>query len=350
VSAMIHIYSVHLGMLPPNDDTRNIPQSYRIEQSSQHDAQLSFLTSIIIDIPKHNRRQRSVLARARLLRYGCAISFHCMWTRSLRIMASPHPVKILMLHGYTQNGPLFRAKTRVLEKRLQKAFPSVSLAYPTGQIQLKPSDVPGFDGNPTESTEAYGWWRKRDDSDPPEYVGIEDAFDEVAKVLKAEGPFDGVIGFSQGACFAAVVASLLEGDIRRKAFEEAQSKSQHAIAYPKSFADLDHPPLKFGIVYSGFIPPGSRYEAFYNPPIQTPLCHFIGSLDSVVEEARTQKLVDAAGGNDRTQVIVHPGGHFVPTSKQYLDIAAGFVEQSMRPRSEVNGAKEESAEDMDVPF
>ncbi|KPI43743.1 40S ribosomal protein S27 [Cyphellophora attinorum] len=248
-------------------------------------------------------------------------------------MASPKPVKILMLHGYTQNGSLFRAKTRVLEKRLQKALPSVSLTYPTGQIQLKPSDVPGFDGNPTESTEAYGWWRRRDDSDPPEY---------------AEGPFDGVIGFSQGACFAAVVASLLDGDTRRKAFEEARSRSKHAIAYPKSFEDLDHPPLKFGIVYSGFIPPGERYEALYNPPIHTPLCHFIGSLDSVVEEARTQKLVDAAGGNDKTQVIVHPGGHFVPTSKQYLDIAAGFVEQAMRPKPEVNGNKEESAEDMDV--
>lgn len=274
-----------------------------------------------------------------------------MWTRSLRLMAAPQPLKILMLHGYTQNGPLFRAKTRVLEKRLQKAFPSVSLTYPTGQIQLKASDVPGFDGNPTESTEAYGWWRRRDDSNPPDYVGIEDAFDEVAKVLKAEGPFDGVIGFSQGACFAAVVASLLEGESRRKAFQEGQSLSKHAIPYPKSFQDLEHPPLKFGIVYSGFIPPGERYEAIYNPPIQTPLCHFIGSLDSVVEEARTQKLVDAAGGNDKTQVVVHPGGHFVPTSKQYLDIAAAFVQQNMKPGTETNGDKaEESVEDMDVPF
>lgn len=256
-----------------------------------------------------------------------------------------------MLHGYTQNGQLFRAKTRVLEKRLQKAFPAVSLTYPTGQIQLRPDDVPGFDGHPTESTEAYGWWRRRDDSDPPEYIGIEDAFEEVAKVLKAEGPFDGVIGFSQGACFAAVVASLLEGESRRKAFQEAQSRSKHAISYPKSFSDLDHPPLKFGIVYSGFIPPGERYEALYKPTIQTPLCHFVGSLDTVVEEARTQKLVDAAGGNEQTQVVVHPGGHFVPTSKQYLDIAAAFAQHHINSKPEQNGEKpEESVEDMDVPF
>ena len=274
-----------------------------------------------------------------------------MWTRGIRLMATPKPVKILMLHGYTQNGPLFRAKTRVLEKRLQKAFPSVSLTFPTAPVELKPSDVPGFEGNSTDSTEAFGWWKRRDDSDPPEYVGIENALDEVAKILKAEGPFDGVIGFSQGACFAAVVASLLEGESRQKAFQEAQSKSKHAIEYPRSFQELDHPPLKFGIIYSGFIAPGERYTAIYDPHIRTPLCHFIGSLDSVVEEARTQKLVDAAGGQKNTQVVVHPGGHFVTTSKQYLDIAAAFVQQHMAPNSTQNGQKaEENVEDMEMPF
>ncbi|KAG4415009.1 hypothetical protein IFR04_011830, partial [Cadophora malorum] len=32
-------------------------------------------------------------------------------------------LKILMLHGYTQSGPLFHAKTRALEKLLTKSFP-----------------------------------------------------------------------------------------------------------------------------------------------------------------------------------------------------------------------------------
>jgi surfactin synthase thioesterase subunit len=263
------------------------------------------------------------------------------------------PLKILMLHGYTQSGPLFRAKTRVLEKRLQKSFASVTLSYPTGHIQLKANDVPGYDASSsdTETVDAYGWWKRRDDSEPPEYVGIETAFDAIANVLKAEGPFDGVIGFSQGACFAAVVASLLEGETRRKAFKEAASQSPNAISYPESFRNLDHPPLKFGIVYSGFIPPGERYTALYNnPEIQTPLCHFIGSLDSVVEEKRTQALVDACGGPEKTEVVIHPGGHFVPTSKQYLDIAAGYIQKHMEPQHEQRQPKEQSVEDMEVPF
>ncbi|KAK5257837.1 Family of serine hydrolases 3, partial [Exophiala xenobiotica] len=79
-------------------------------------------------------------------------------------------IKVLMLHGYTQNGPLFHAKTRAMEKHLQKAFPGISLSYPTGPLRLRPRDVPGFDPTSSEdpdSLEAYGWWRRADTSDPP---------------------------------------------------------------------------------------------------------------------------------------------------------------------------------------
>ena len=71
-------------------------------------------------------------------------------------------------------------------------------------------------------------------------------------------------------------------------------------------------------------------------------------MDTVVEEARTNMLVDAAGGHDKTTVVVHPGGHFVPNNRQYIDAVVAFIKakttQSGPP------AKEESVEDMDVPF
>ncbi|KIW31341.1 uncharacterized protein PV07_02998 [Cladophialophora immunda] len=262
-------------------------------------------------------------------------------------------IKVLMLHGYTQNGNLFHAKTRAMEKHLQKVFPGISLSYPTGPLQLKPSDVPGFDLSSTEdpdSIEAYGWWRRSDISDPPEYVGLEKGLETIAKVLESEGPFDGVIGFSQGACLAAMVASLLEGDSRKQAFEKARARSPLAIPYPASFERLSHPPLKFCAAYCGFRAPGERYRGFYEDPhIQTPVCHVIGSLDSVVEESRTQALVDATGGAEKTQVVTHPGGHFVPSGKQYLDMIAGFIKQNISSRGEAGGT-EEKVEDMDVPF
>jgi Serine hydrolase (FSH1) len=261
-------------------------------------------------------------------------------------------MKILMLHGYTQNGTLFHAKTRVLEKHLQKVFPGVVFSYPTGPLGLRRDDIPGVDtsaSNP-DDIEAYGWWRRSNTSDPPEYLGLDTGLQKVADIMSADGPFDGVIGFSQGAALAAMISSLLEGTTRRNAFLQVQKKSSQAIPYPSSFESLQHPPLKFCVPYCGFIAPGERYEAFYNPSIKTPSCHFIGSLDSVVEESRTQALIDAFGGVGHVQVVAHPGGHFVPSGKQYLDIVAQFIKATMSPELKKLPAAEEKAEDMDLPF
>lgn len=262
-------------------------------------------------------------------------------------------LRILMLHGYTQSGSLFNAKTKALEKGLNKAFPGVVLSYPTGPMKLRAKDVPGFDATQVEDegdeVEAYGWWRRSNTADPPEYVGFEDGLGVIADLLKTEGPFDGVMGFSQGAAMATIVTSLLEGESRKEAFKAAQAKNKLAIPFPTSFANLNHPPLKFCVLYAGFIAPGDRYTAFYEPTLKTPACHFIGSLDTVVEEDRANMLIDATGGPQKTTVMIHPGGHFVPNSRQYIDAVVGFVKAKLAD-AENSTKHEESVEDMDVPF
>ena len=262
-----------------------------------------------------------------------------------------------MLHGYTQSGQLFHAKTRALEKHLQKAFPGSILSYPTGPLRLKPSDVTGFDpsnASDNDDVEVHGWWRRSNTADPPEYLGMETGFSEVAKTLTTEGPFDGVAGFSQGAALAAMVSSLLEGQRRKDAFRTFHSQSSLSIPFPSSFLDIQHPPLKFCIMYSGFVAPGERYRAFYDPHVSTPSCHFIGSLDSVVEESRCQALVDAFGGELKAQVVFHPGGHFLPSSNQFLDVLASFIDNATAAATPATQRgmkeKEESAEDLDLPF
>jgi Serine hydrolase (FSH1) len=259
-----------------------------------------------------------------------------------------------MLHGYTQSGQLFRAKTRALEKHLKKAFPGSILSYPTGPLRLKSSDVPGFNAsnNPyDEDVEAYGWWRRSNTADPPEYLGMDNGFSEVAKTLTTEGPFDGVAGFSQGAALAAMVSSLLEGPRRKEAFHTSHSQSSLSVPFPSSFLDIQHPPLRFCVLYSGFVAPGERYRAFYDPYMSTPSCHFIGSLDSVVEESRCRALLDAFGGEANAQLVFHPGGHFLPSSKQFLDVLVNFIGSMIRPDPQrSSGGNEESVEDMDVPF
>ena len=262
-------------------------------------------------------------------------------------------MKILMLHGYTQNGTLFHAKTKVLEKHLKKLFPDLTLTYPTGPLLLRPEDVPGFEssGQTPDDLEAYGWWRRSNTADPPEYAGIDNAFDMIANIIAKEGPFDGVMGFSQGAALAAMVASLLERSSRQEAFKRAQHTSTLAIPYPTSFEKLQQPPFKFLVSYCGFRAPGERYNGFYeDPEIRTPSCHVNGSLDTLVEESRWRALLEACGGEGMTRLVIHPGGHFVPSGRQYLETVAEFIKTSMSPSNDKAREKEELAEDMDMPF
>ncbi|KZF19289.1 FSH1-domain-containing protein [Xylona heveae TC161] len=297
--------------------------------------------------------------------------------------AGPKKLKALMLHGYTQSGPLFHAKTRALEKTLQKAFPAapaighvpshpggIELVYPTGPTKLRVSDIPGYDvqgatsSSPGEEPEAYGWWRKNDETG--EYIGLERGLAHIGEVLKTQGPFAGVIGFSQGGAATGMIASLLEPG-RKEAFAElaaATAGSEKAgIEFPPEFdptktPGFSHPPLKFAASYSGFAAPDARYKAFYQPKIYTPLLHVMGSLDTVVEEKRVRTLIDASTGKEEERVIVHPGGHFLPSQKQYVNALIGFIRQSLAKAEAEEEEKagrckkneEESVEDMDVPF
>lgn len=394
------------------------------------------------------------------------------------------PLRILMIHGYTQSGPLFRSKTRALEKKLLKAFPAgVSLVYPTAPIRLTPADVPGFspltstatseDSRNTSNsgssqatlgeaslddaqassapatttepggtdTDGYGWWRRRGDTEPYYYEGMELGLASLARTLKEEGPFDGVIGFSQGGSAAGLVASLLEPG-RRHAFEDAarhrggvklpeafwmkrkrrtteekhdikdknsqtelsrrksggsdndalaseQSNKTAAAAaaneeptaqtQPKSQSTTDinedddiyepiHPPLKFAVSYSGYGTLNPLYAGFFNPRIRTPMLHFIGSLDTVVEERRSLMLVDACedgGSNGRgasgepgsspsdprnnRRVIYHPGGHFLPSSqKQLVEALVGFIREAMAEAAEQKEERKAGLESTEI--
>lgn len=180
------------------------------------------------------------------------------------------------------------------------------------------------------------------------YGGIEEGLATIAKCVREEGPFDGVIGFSQGAAAAVMVASLLEGEKRVQAFEDAEKNG--GMPYPASFRngkDFVQQSMKFAVSYSGFCAPGEKYRGFYEPKIETPTMHFLGQMDTVVEEGRCRALVEAT---QKGEVVVHPGGHFLPSGRPWLDAVVGFVKRCVEGKKEVEEKEEERVEDMDVPF
>lgn len=253
-------------------------------------------------------------------------------------------MKVLVFHGYTQSGPFFQRKTLRLQKHLQKAFPGTAFVFPTAPVQLKPSDL--TDGrhekvlsgdsdvgalpdilqrsSPGDDVENYAWFKLHHTQEPPD--GLLQSLNMLADVLKKEGPFDGVIGFSQGSALAGLIASLLEGPARREAFKRHLALYPTSFPYPEPFKNLKHPPLKFGVTYGTYMGLGKTYSAFYEDPlIETPFCHFQGLYDPVVGTEMREAVKNARIGSNRCYRIVHPGAHIVPLDLPYMDAVVDLI-------------------------
>ncbi|KAI5294285.1 hypothetical protein KEM55_006682, partial [Ascosphaera atra] len=228
-------------------------------------------------------------------------------------------------------------------------------------IQKLQGDETGNDLDPNAVAEAervpkmFAYWKHAPADPEGLYLGLEESIDFIADLAKKEGPFDGIIAFSQGAAFAAMLASLFEPG-RKAAFEHFEKTPERGVAgipFPKSVEELNHPPLKFAACYCGFAAPGARYRAFYSEPkISTPLLHVVGSLDAIVPEAKWSTLIRACEEDPEKagRVVRHPGGHFLPSQRPYMDATLRFIKSVLEKEEKKEEKQEEKAEDMDVPF
>lgn len=171
------------------------------------------------------------------------------------------------------------------------------------------------------------------------YEGLQESFVSLAALLAEEGPFDGVLGFSQGGAVAAVLTAVLE-DARVFPGD---------LGFPSPFSSSSHPRLKFCVVYSGFRAADERFAGFFKRKIRTPSLHFLGQVDGVVEEGRSRALV-GCWEEGRADVVVHPGGHFLPCQRVWVDVLGGFIRGRMKGEDGGMEESEEKVEDMDVPF
>ncbi|KAG7416054.1 hypothetical protein ACKAV7_005980 [Fusarium commune] len=246
-----------------------------------------------------------------------------------------HEVKILMLHGYTQSGALFRAKTRALEKTLVKLLNPISLLpvflYATGPNRLSPEDIPGYQPPEEPQPEDYqpdtwAWFRK--DEATGNYRLFDEGMATVGQAIREAEGIDAVCGFSQGGAMAALVAAALEPE--RTLPEGKEGDWARGLREANSGRAL-----KFVISYSGFWATPDSVQFCYEPKIKTPSLHFLGSLDTVVDESRSRALTDRC---QDPLVLVHPGGHHVPVSKQWAAPLAGFIKehgQNNEPKAEL---------------
>ncbi|KAI1290148.1 Esterase OVCA2 [Halotydeus destructor] len=161
--------------------------------------------------------------------------------------------------------------------------------------------------NPDNSDSFRSWWFSETDPFDAFYSikdseidkGFGDSIDLVKRTVQAEGPFDGILGFSQGASMSAIVCSLQQAGIVDSGF-------------------------RFAILVSGFKSKTASHAKHYAEQIELPTLHVIGETDRIIEQERS---LDLASCFVDPVIIKHPGGHQVPSSSSLKREYFAFLKQ-----------------------
>ncbi|XP_025095344.1 esterase OVCA2-like isoform X2 [Pomacea canaliculata] len=213
-------------------------------------------------------------------------------------MADKPPLKILCIHGYRQNAQLFREKTGSFRKVIKKYADLVFITAPN-QVPPLSSDKEVIEGDHT------GWWFSNlDDSFHAQdrtdcCKGYENSVLLIEKTLKEQGPFDGILGFSQGASMVSLLCGIQEQQPDKKLFN-------------------------FAILVAGFKSRSSSHDILYSKKISIPTLHVYGESDKIIPKDMSEDLLQYF---EDYIVLQHLGGHFIPTGGPQKKIYLEFLEK-----------------------
>jgi hypothetical protein len=188
------------------------------------------------------------------------------------------------------------------------------LVYATAP-HVVPAEVAGRE-------DARTWWYYHEGAspfapEPIEYRGWPESRRMLAQLWVEHGPFDGLLGFSQGA--VAVHQLCME-----IAAAQAAQRAGAALTWwgPDESAFLERPP-KFAILACGF-PSRHRQPGVPPAPVGLPSLHISSPQDPTVAPA-LQRELEAAFAPEGRVWLEHNKGHAMPQQAEGLRVIAAFV-------------------------
>jgi len=203
-------------------------------------------------------------------------------------------LKILALHGYRQTAVLFQKRLSSSKILTQKDDPA------TCTFVMAPHFLEGRQKSQTEGYPAgSGWCVITDEEEDdhlkwPEienYKGLEESIDNLRSVWETQGPFDGILGFSQGGLMASILCHL---------------QNSEENPFPK---------FKFAIFIGSYIPSAEPWKSLYKKTCKIPTLHIFGKQDLLISSSSSQ---EHAACFENAEIWEHPGGHFIPNDKNKI--------------------------------
>ncbi|XP_017874448.1 PREDICTED: esterase GA18864 [Drosophila arizonae] len=209
-------------------------------------------------------------------------------------------VRVLCLHGYRQDADSFKNKLGSFRKFAGKYAEFVFISAPHVAAPLDPS------AEPVEQQRS--WWANKDDgtfkgtnrSGPA--LGFQESLRYVEDVWKTQGPFQGLLGFSQGACFVGLICGL--------------AKKKLTSIRPE-----------FAVLSSGFISGSLVHMSAYEERITIPTLHIYGLTDEIIPKEMSESL---AAHFRNVEVLEHSGGHYFPATAQQKQTYINFFQDRLQ--------------------
>ncbi|OQR99184.1 serine hydrolase (FSH1) [Achlya hypogyna] len=205
-------------------------------------------------------------------------------------------LRVLCLHGHRQSAKKLKGKMAALCRAVKATTEFVFIDGPF-EVPYEPTSAEHMQ-KVEEMTEAeleelklsmeqFAWWNFEQVPGTAEYKysGVDEAVAYVRNIVATQGPFHGVFGFSQGGMFAAHLLTL---------------------------DDPAHLSFAFGIFCAAAPMKDPSFAIVPSAPLLLPSLHIMGAQDELVTETRSRAL---AGHFAVPELIVHNGGHYIPTQK-----------------------------------
>lgn len=130
-------------------------------------------------------------------------------------------------------------------------------------------------------TEQHGWFFNRDNKTNRGIrrggpaIGYEESIKVVERAFEDYGPFDGIMGFSQGACFVGLLCDLQQRARKPVTIVDFTHKKNYYIS-------VTNIKFNFAIMISGFISNSLPHLKYYGEPINLPSLHVFGEADDII--------------------------------------------------------------------
>ncbi|XP_065221228.1 esterase OVCA2 [Planococcus citri] len=202
-------------------------------------------------------------------------------------------LKILCLHGYQQNAQLLREKTGGIRKAIKT-------------VEWHFIDSPHRVENSTDDEkDPRGWWftnenRTYSRSESDLDVGFQDSLEAIENKYTKDGPYHGLLGFSQGGSMAAIIAAL----------DQQKSKRR----------------FQFIMLVSGLKSHIKSHSKFYENIIDIPSLHVMGEADTLVDKGKSEELAECFNPTIR-EVYVHKKAHLIPCDKTAITVYRNFIQK-----------------------